>query len=179
VANIPIWEGTSNFVPGLTAYHYFDNDPVFQQEADQFATYAARRLGYPMTDVELQDIHFYAALEAGVMAYANEVYKQQIADNFINLQGSPISSSYNGRLTLPSLGYIIKIAKTYGSEAGTGGIVPYYSGSIDVKAGVQNYDLKIWASISGSLSQGDGIEIKKVYHQTPPASVRWADQVMY
>lgn len=177
MANIPIWEGTSNFVPGLTAYHYFDNDPVFQNDADNFATYAARRLGYPIMDVELQDIHFYAALEAGVMAYANELYKQKIADNYLSLEGSPIpsGSAFNGKLTNPSLGSIIRLAKAYGSEAGTGGLVTYYSGSVDVIAGKQNYDLKIWAQQSASLAANDSIEIKRIFHHTQPASVRWID----
>ena len=36
---------------------------TFQTSADQFARFAAQNLGYPIVDVELQDINFYNALE--------------------------------------------------------------------------------------------------------------------
>ena len=37
------------------------------------------------------------------------------------------------------------MSEQYGAEAGTGGNVPWYKGSIPLTCSVQDYDLKAWA----------------------------------
>jgi len=61
MANIAIWPGSSSFHPGDTPFGFYDNDPEFQIDADKFATFEARRLVYPIVDIELQKFNFYAA----------------------------------------------------------------------------------------------------------------------
>ena len=39
----------------------------------------------------------------------------------------------------------------------------------------QEYDLNEWAAASASLTAGDSIEVKRVFHQGPPAMVRFFD----
>jgi len=78
--NISIWPGSSSFFPGDTPFGFYDNDYQFQQDADKFAKFAAQRLGYPLVEVELQDINFYTALEDAVTTYGNELYAYQVAD---------------------------------------------------------------------------------------------------
>lgn len=179
MANIPIWQGVSHFVPGTgqTPFGYYDSDPIFQLDVDKFARHAGYRLGFPVMDVELQDIHFYAAFEAAIMEYSNELYRFKIMDNYLSYEGSqiPSGSVFNNKLIVPSLGNLIRISKTYGSETGTGGLVNYYSGSIAISEGQQDYDLNAWSAVSGSLAPNDSIEIKKIFHNAPPASVRWID----
>ncbi len=63
MANIPIWPGSSSFATGSTPFGFYDNDTTFQTDADKFALFSSRRLGYPLVDVELQDLNFYAAFE--------------------------------------------------------------------------------------------------------------------
>ena len=63
MANIPIYPGSSSFSPGDTPFAFYDNDSEFQTDADKVTTFCTRRLGYPIVDVELQDINFYAAFE--------------------------------------------------------------------------------------------------------------------
>ena len=48
---------------GSTPFGLFDTDSEFQTEAPQVATWCARRLGYPIVDIELQDTQFYAVLK--------------------------------------------------------------------------------------------------------------------
>ena len=69
--NIPIWPGSSSFFPGSgqTPFGFYDNDIEFAAEADQLADWCAKRLGYPIVDVELQDLNFYAAFEEAVSEY--------------------------------------------------------------------------------------------------------------
>ena len=175
MANIAIYTGSSHFTTGSTPFGFYDNDSLFQTDADKVVKWCAQRLGYPIENIELQDIQFYAAFEEAVTVYGNEVYQWKIRENYISMEGSATGSALNNQLITPNLASTIRIASTYGSEAGTGGTVTYYTASIPITAGVQNYDLTAWAAASASLQPGDSIEVKTVFQQTPPAIVRYFD----
>lgn len=162
-------------VSGNTPFGYYDNDPIFVSDAQKFVRFAARRLGYPIMEIELQDINFYAALEDAVTIYGKELYEYKIRENYLSIEGNTTGSVLNNTLIQPSFGNLIRIAKDYGSEVGSGGNVPYYSGSIDMLANQQYYDLDAWASQSLNLAAGDKIEVKKVFYEAPPAIIRYFD----
>ena len=172
--NIPIWPGSSSFQPGETPFGFYDNDPQFQVDADKFAVFTSRRLGYPIVDIELQDLNFYAALEDAITTYGNEMYAYQAQENFLSFQGAPLTiPSPNTSLPQPNLATIIRLADQYGVEAGVGGNVTWYSGSIRLTAGVQDYNLTQWALDLG-ITAGD-LEVKRVFYEAPPAIVRYFD----
>ena len=164
--NIPIYPGSSSFFPGNTPFGFYDNDYQFQIDADKVTTFVARRLGYPIMEVELQDLNFYAAFEEAVTTYGNELYAYQVRDNMLSLEGAPTSSNLNNALITPNMGAIVRLSQQYASEAGAGGNITYYSGALALTPGVQEYDLGTWA-ISQSIS--GGIEIKSVFYQSLPA----------
>jgi len=171
--NISIWPGSSSFFPGDTPFGFYDNDYQFQQDADKFAKFAAQRLGYPLVEVELQDINFYTALEDAVTTYGNELYAYQVADNLLTFQGNPMTiAPANNKLVQETLANVVVLSNQYGTEAGVGGKVTYHSGSIRLEAGKQEYDMNEWA-ISQSIS--GGIEIKRIYYEAPPAIMRYFD----
>ena len=114
MANTPIWPGSSSFSTGSTPFGFYDNDIDFQTDADRVAMFVARRLGYPLVDVELQDINFYTAFEEAVTTYGNDVYAYQIAQNFLSLEVSSTGSNLNNTLTRPNLGTIVRISEQYG-----------------------------------------------------------------
>lgn len=173
MANTPIWPGSSSFFPGDTPFGFYDNDIDFQCDADKVSVFCARRLGYPLADVELQDINFYAAFEEAVTTYGNEVFAYKASENYLSLEGSTTGSNLNYKLTQPNLGAEIRIAESYGVEAGVGGNVEYRTGSVDLVKNQQVYDLNAWASSSG-IDNGD-LEIKKIFYEAPPAIVRYFD----
>ena len=175
MANIPIYPGSSSFATGSTPFGFYDSDSAFRTDADKVVTWSARRLGYPIENIELQDIQFYAAFEEAVTTYGNEVYQWKIRENYLSFEGSSTGSVLNNQVITPTLGSQIRIASTYGSEAGAGGNTRYYTGSLDVIKGQQSYDLNNWASISASLSPNDTIEIKRILYEAPPAIVRYFD----
>jgi hypothetical protein len=164
--NIPIYPGSSSFIPGKTPFGFYDYDAQFQTDADLLVTYCARRLGYPLVDIELQDLNFYAAFEDAITTYGNEIYSFQIRDNLLSLEGAPTDTYVNDAIITPNMGTIIKLSQQYASEAGAGGNITYYSGALALTPGKQTYDLKDWA-ISQSIS--GGIEIKTVFYQNLPA----------
>ena len=182
MANVPIWPGSSNFFPGNTPFGFYDNDYQFQQDADKFATFAARRLGYPIVDVELQDLNFYAAFEEAVTIYGNEVYAYKVRQDYLSLEGVNIENdvpTVDGNSSLafssitPNMGVIIKLSEQYGTEAGTGGNVDWHTGSIALTSSVQDYDLNAWAVSQGY--QNKDLEIKRVFYESPPAIVKFFD----
>ena len=172
--NIPIWPGSSSFQPGETPFGFYDNDPQFQTDADKFAVFASRRLGYPIVDIELQDLNFYAAFEEAITTYGNELYAYQAQENFLSFQGAPTTiASANNSLVQPNLSTEIRMSDQYGVEAGVGGNVTWYSASIHLQHNVQNYSLEALA-IQEGVTLGD-LEIKRVFYEAPPAIVRYFD----
>ena len=175
MANIPIYPGSSSFQPGDTPFGFYDNDVEFQVDADKFTTFAARRLGYPIVDVELQDLNFYAAFEEAVTVYGNEIYAYKIRENYLTLEGADSSIDINNVIITPNLGRIIAISEQYGVEAGTGGNVDWHTGSIALTASIQDYNLEEWAKENIPHYRNHDIEIMRVFYEAPPAMLRYFD----
>ena len=180
--NKPIWPGSSSFTTGSTPFGFFDTDLVFQSHADKFASAAAYQLGYPILDVELQAVNFYTAFEMAAIEYSNQINQVNIVNNLINTLGVNTGSSFlsssslSGALIGNSFGYLTKLSKTYGSEAGSGGNYEWKTLRVDMVAGQQTYSLK--QAISASLGINvttSSIEVKRVLHNAPPAVVRYFD----
>lgn len=167
MADISIYNGSSSFSSGQTPFGFYDTDTQFQSDADKVVKFCATRLGYPIMDVELQPMSFYSAFEEAVNVYGNEVYNYKIRENYMSLEGSSTSTYLNNKVQVPSMGTQIRIANMYGSEAGVGGYVAYHSASVQINVDQQVYDLS--TIVTGS------IEIKRVFHEAPPAIVRYFD----
>ena len=175
MANAAIWPGSSSFFPGETPFGFYDYDYQFQTDADKVADFCARRLGYPLVDVELQETNFYTAFEEAVTTYGNEIYAFKVRQDYLSMEGASTGSSFNNAVLQPNFGTIVRMSSQYGEEAGVGGTVTWYTGSFDTVANQQDYDLNAWAQASASLAPNDTIEIKRVFYESPPAIVRYFD----
>ena len=173
MTDIPIWPGSSSFSTGSTPFGFYDSDTQFQSDADNVADWCARRLGYPLMDVELQATNFYACFEEAVSEYSNHVNQYNIQQNMLSIMGSPTASNLTHRNISSNMGGLVQIATEYGSETFTNGNINFYSSSIDVKVGQQKYNLD--TLIRDIKVPSGSIEIKKVHHYGPPASIRFYD----
>ena len=172
--SVPIWAGSSSFTVGSTPFGFYDTDNSFTSSIDKVSNWCATRLGYPIMDVELQALHFYTCFEEAITEYSNQINQFNIRDNMFLLQGSPTGTSLNGRAIQPNLGRLIGISKGYGTEAGYGGEIIYKSASLSINAQQQTYDLsQLNLEVSGDSTKH--LEIKKVFHYTPPALSRYFD----
>lgn len=171
--NVPIWPGSSSFEPGETPFGFYDYDAQFQQDADKVSVFCARRLGYPLMEIELQDINFYTAFEEAITTYGNEVYAFQLSENYLTLEGMDTGSAVNNQLIRPNLSTIIRMSQEYGTEAGVGGNVTWRRGEISMSANTQTYDLNAWAT-SQSIASGD-LEVRRVFYREDPPIVRYFD----
>jgi len=175
--NIAIYPGSSSFFPGKTPFGWFDNDYDFQIDSDSVTKWCALRLGYPLVDIELQDIDFYACFEEAVGEFSSQLNQYRTKENMLNLQGSLLTNNLSGKLINNNFSGIINLALDYGTEASTGGRLSYYTGSFEMVKDKQIYDLSDSSSVSleaGNLST-DSITIRKVYHENPPAITRFFD----
>mgnify|MGYP003632603999 CR=1 FL=1 len=173
--NIPIWTGTSTFAIGQTPFGFYDNQLDFQTDSDKVSDFCARRLGYPLADVELQSGSFYTAFEEAITIYGNELYAYKVRENYLSLQGASSNTIPNGQLITPNLASIVRISEQYGAEAGVGGNVTWYSGSLSLKNGKQSYNMNEWAANYANLAANDSIEIKRIFYEAPPAITRYFD----
>jgi len=194
MAEIPIWPGSSSFglIDDPTPFGFYDSDDDFRIDADKVAHWCVQRLGYPLVDIELQDINLYSCFEEATSEYGSQVYNATIVYNFGSLINT-ITGSVDQTLNN------IVIDSNYGTSAGGGasqeaagstgnaGTSPTkgrtFSGSIAMKAGQQNYDLydtnanstvagltdASGASITGSIT------ITRIYHEAPAAINRYFD----
>ena len=175
--NIPIWAGSSSFFPGDTPFGLYDIDTVFQGDAVKVADWCAKRLGYPLTDIELQPVNFFACFEEAVSEYGAQVNTYNSRDNMLNLYGSATGSNLSGQKVSANFGGLIELAEEYGTEAGSGGNVTYFTGSLTVSKSQQIYDLtdSSIVTLESGTAGTDAIEIKRLYHEAPPAIVKYFD----
>jgi len=168
--------GSGSNPAGNTPYGFYDNDAIFLTECYRGMLWASRKLGYPITDIEMIDINFYACYEEAVNEYGKEVNQFNIVNNMLVFQGQNLETlgSVNGRnVQGTGLSQMIMLAKDYGSETGAGGRVDWKRGYIQVNAGIQDYDLQaLWGDAKESCNK---MEIKRIFHDRPPASARIYD----
>ncbi len=173
--NIPIWTGISTFAAGQTPFGFYDNQIDFRVDANKVADFCARRLGYPLADVELQSGSFFTAFEEAITTYGNELYAYRVRENYLSLEGASSLVESNGQIMKPNMAGLVRISQQYGEESGVGGKLPYYSGSLKLMSGQQDYDMNVWAQASASISADDRIEIKRIFYEAPPAITRYFD----
>ena len=170
-----IWTGTSTFTSGSsTPFGIYDGDSSFQSDAPKVASWCAKRLGYPIIDIELQGENFFAVFEEAVSEYSAQVNQFNIRNNLGSLEGQPTGSNYTGQSVLGSeLHNVITIGEGYGTLANVGGRTDIKKGSISLTRGTQEYDLQtLWADVSES---GERIDVTKVFYEASPAIQRFFD----
>ena len=170
-----IWTGSADFSSGSsTPFGIYDDDTSFQLDAPRVASWCAKRLGYPIIDIELQGENFFAVFEESVSEYSAQVNQFNIRNNLGSLEGQPTGSDYTGQSVQGSeLNNIVTIAESYGNFANVGGRTDIKKGSIDVTTASQEYDLQ---ALYGDVSEsGERIDVTKVFYETTPAINRFFD----
>jgi len=171
--DIAIWPGSGSAVSASTPFGLYDNDVSYQADAPKVAEFSAKKLGYPVTDIEMQGNQFYACLEESVTEYGAQVNQFRIRETMLDVKGFSTGSSFTGREITPTLGPQLSIAENYGTEAGSGGNVAYKSGSVTLVADQQEYNLQaLWADDNESSKR---IVVTKVFFEATPAITRFFD----
>ena len=170
-----IWTGASTFISGSsTPFGTYDSDSQFRVDAPKVASWCAKRLGYPIIDIELQGENFFAVFEESVSEYSAQVNQFNIRNNMGALEGQPTGSNYTHQSVNGSeLNNVITIAEGYGTLANVGGRTDIKKGYVNVDTTSQEYDLQsLWGDVSES---GERIDVTKVFYETTPAIQRFFD----
>jgi hypothetical protein len=170
-----IWMGTSTFTSGSsTPWGTYDGDIIFQSDAPKFASWAAKRLGYPIIDIELQADNFFTVFEESVSEYSAQVNQFNIRNNLGSLEGQPTGTNYTHQsINGSELNNIITISEAYGNMANVGGRTDIKKGYVDATIGNNEYDLQaLWGNVSES---GERIDITRVFYEATPAINRFFD----
>ena len=168
-----IWPGSGSAVSGNTPFGLYDLDSTFQSDAPKFANWSAKRLGYPIMAIELQDSQFYTCFEESITEYSAQVNQFNIRENLLSLRGQATGSNVTHKRVTPNFADAIRVSEQYGTEAGVGGTIDFKSGSIDIVSGSQVYDLN--TLISDANHSGSAIEVRKVFYEAAPAVQRYFD----
>ena len=169
-----IYPGSSSFSPGQTPFGIYDSDSDFQTEAPKVALWCARRLGYPIQNIELIDENFYACFEESVSEYGAQVNQFNIRNNLDSVKGKSKATPLTSKLVEgTNLANLISISDGYGTLAGVGGNTDIKKGFITLVPGQQEYNIDtLWAAVSESNKR---IEIVKVFQEPTPAINRFFD----
>ena len=169
-----IYPGSSSFFPGQTPFGIYDDDYVFQEDAPKMALWCARRLGFPIQNVELQDENFYACFEESVSEYSAQVNQFNIRNDLYSLKGRDTGTNYSGKLVEGSiLPHLVQISDAYGTLVGVGGNTEIKKTKITLTPGQQVYDLD--TLISAVSESSNRIDVSKVYFEATPAINRFFD----
>ena len=169
-----IYPGSSSFFPGQTPFGIYDEDYKFQDDAPKMALWCARRLGYPIQNIELTDDNFYACFEEATSEYSAQVNQFNIRNDLYSLKGRATGTNYSQKLVEGSiLPHIVQISDAYGTLVGVGGNTEVKKFKIPLVAGQQVYDLN--QMISAVSESGNRIDVVKVYNDPVPAINRFFD----
>tara|TARA_Y100001937_G_scaffold41961_1_gene59496 strand:+ start:24 stop:1286 length:1263 start_codon:yes stop_codon:yes gene_type:complete len=196
-AILPATGAISNVAAALP-YGVYASNGQFLSGASSQVSYVFKKLGGDVLDLEIKEDTVYAAYEEAVLEYSYLVNIHQskniLSDVLGNTTGAfdhkgdilpgQLSSSLKGdhvSLKYPSFdfSYARRVADGISEDANVGGNQTVYSASINVKTGVQDYDLQSIVSalpeFSASLQNvnKNKILVKKVFYKTPKTMWRF------
>lgn len=181
------WPGSASFDTGSTPtpFGLYDNDSHFQNDAPKTAVWCAKRLGYPIIDIELVDQNFYACFEEAVSEYSAQVNQFNIRNNLTLLRGQAKSANKNFSQKLvdgSSVPMIFRMSQDYGTLANVGGPTDIKRAYVNITAGRQIYDLmeeavdaKTSSSFSTLFTGSATIDVTRVFFEQVPAITRFFD----
>lgn len=168
-----------------TPFGFFDADVDFQSEADGMITFVKRKLGDDVLSVELTKKQIWACFEEAFLEYGKIINEFQGKSQLHNFLGSMTGSLSGGENKYPkqTLEFFLRQAEPYAQEASLGGDYSTVSGSIDLIAKKQDYNL-LTELVDGSSvplvsssinTTGSRMKIMEVFHFSPQAAYRFFD----
>ena len=168
-----------------TPFGAFDSDTDFQTEADSMVTFVKRKLGDDVLSVELTKKQIWACFEESFFQYGQVVNEYQARSQLSTFLGTPTGSMSGSEQKYPrdTLEFLVRQAEPYAFEASVGGSYNSISGSIQLVAGIQDYDLYTELKeengdllFSSSLNTNQTrMKIQEVFHFNPQAAYRFFD----
>ena len=167
------------FVSGAqTPYGTYDADSTFQTDILSVTKWVAKRLGYPVLQLEMPSGSIYACFEESINEYSYHINNYNIKNWMLEQYGE--KNRISGSLgtdsldpVVPTHGPSITLSEKYGQVVNMGGNVDLKKGYITLSGSNQDYDLQdVWASVSESSKR---IEVQRVFNHAPSSITRFYD----
>jgi len=185
------YDSDIDIIKGVVPYGYYLNeigclptDTIFEDDCQASIKWAARRLGWPVVDLEITHAQMAACFETAVQEYNRIINEFNIVNNLLDVVGLDVKK-YNNltgvNLYGTGLPFIVRLSRMYGTEAvhgGVGGTVELYRGYFDttgsrVIEGINNPDGKSYQVFDlneilipqNPKVSGSRIEIRRIYNQ--------------
>ena len=177
------WPGSGSAISGSTPFGLYDLNTTYQIDGPKTAVWCAKRLGYPIIDVELIDENMYACFEEATSEYSAQVNQFNIRNNLDIVKGQPVATDYTQKLVDGTIiTTIFRMSQAYGTLAGVGGPTDIKKAYIIPTSSVQEYDLMLEAvdvntaeSFSTKFTGSAIIDVTRVYYEQVPAITRFFD----
>ena len=172
------YEDPSSFISGQTPYGTYDSDSTFSTDIVSVTKWCAKRLGFPVLQLEIPSGSIYACFEESVNEYSQHINNYNIKNWMWEQYGekSRISGSLStgsSNPVTPTLGPSVTLSDKYGQVAGLSETYDLKKGYITLSGSKQDYDLQdVWANVSES---GKRIEVHRVFNHQPAAVSRFYD----
>ena len=164
-----------------TPFGIYDSDADFPGEADEMVIFVKRKLGDDVLSVELTKKQIWANFEEAVLEYSSILNKYQAKSQLVSFLGYATGSMDGGeeKFVRENLEFLARSAEPYAMEAGIGGSYNSISGSIQLEAGRQDYNIYTELVDSNDVAIFDDtkgkIRIEEVFHYNPQAAYRFFD----
>ena len=168
-----------------TPFGIYDNDTDFKIDAPKTAVWVAKRLGYPIINIELDNQQIWACFEESVSEYSAQINQFNLRNNLDILRGQPKGKVSNYSQTLVDGSFLpttVRMSQQYGTLAGVGGNTSIKKAYLELTESVQRYsimssaiDLETSQSFATKFVSGSTIDVMKVYHEAVPAITRFFD----
>jgi hypothetical protein len=182
------WSGSisGSFISGSsTPFGLYDSDTEFRLDAPKTATWVAKRLGYPIVNIELDNEQIWACFEESVSEYSAQVNQFNLRNNLDILRGQPKGRVANYSQTLVDGSFLpttVRMSQQYGTLAGVGGSTSIKKAYIELVPNQQKYnimtsaiDVETSSSFTTMFSGSSTVDVTKVYHEAIPAITRFFD----
>lgn len=168
-----------------TPFGIYDNDADFKNDAPRTSVWVAKRLGYPIVNIELDNEQIWACFEESVSEYSAQINQFNIRNNIDILRGQPKGKNSNYSQTLVDgsfLPTVVRMSQQYGTLAGVGGNTAIKKAYVNMTQSVQTYDL-MRSAIDVETSQSfatlytgsSTVDVTRVFHEASPAIARFFD----
>ena len=169
---------SGTFISGQTPYGTYDADSTFQNDIQSVTKWVAKRLGFPVLQLEIPSGSIYACFEESINEYSQHINNYNIKNWMWEQYGE--KSRISGSLStgsfdpvVPTQGPSVTLSEKYGSLVDMGGNVDLKKGFITLSGSAQDYDLQdVWAAASES---GKRIEVQRVFNHMPSSITRFYD----
>ena len=185
------WSGATSgsFISGSsTPFGIYDSDSEFIVDAPKTATWVAKRLGYPIINIELDNEQIFTCFEESTSEYSAQVNQFNLRNNLDILRGQKKESSggrANYSQTLVDGSFLpttVRMSQQYGTLAGVGGATPIKKAYIELTPGKQRYDImnssidaESSASFSTMFTGSSTVDVTRVFYEATPAIARFFD----